>query len=313
MKRIFSKTLFFAGLLWAPLNGYAQEEDQEIIVEQSAEVFLDEYSDAFQENFFEALKQKGIENYDKAINLFLACKQIDAENKVVDHELAKVYMQDKQYVIAEEYAITALQSAPENLWYLDTAVAISQKQGASLENLQDQIPYSNTKLKENLALIYYQRANYANALKVLKEVKKTTFSEELSAKINDSIEKQKTTTQTVSFSANTNSSGSNDISQYKVRLKGLITANNIAFLLQLSEEALETYPSQPYFYYANGYALNKKAKHRDAIEVLEAALDYMIGDVSLANKIYNELADAYTALHNTVKANMYLRKVKPGF
>ncbi len=313
MKKLISIALFFFGFFWVPFNVFSQEEDSEIKVEQSAEVFLEEYSDAFQENFFEALKQKGIENYDKAINLFLECKRIDAENKVVDHELAKVYMEDKQYVVAEEYAFTALQSAPENLWYLDTAVAISQKQGGSLESLRDQIPYSNAKLKEHLALIYYQRANYANALKVLKDVKKTTFSEDLSYKINDSIEKQKASSQTVSFSATATNSGSNDISQYKVRLKGLITANNIPFLLQLSEEALETYPSQPYFYYANGYALNKKAKHRDAIEVLEAALDYMIGDISLANKIYKELSEAYNAIHNTVKANMYLRKVKPGF
>ncbi len=313
MKNITSITLFFLGFFWVPSNSYGQEEDPEINVEQSSEVFLEEYSDAFQESFFEALKQKGIENYDKAINLLLACKEIDAENKVVDHELAKVYMEDKQYVIAEEYALTALQSAPENLWYLDTAVAISQKQGDALESLRDQIPYSNAKLKENLALVYYQRANYANALKVLNEVKKTTFSEELTNKINDSIEKQKLTSKTVSFSTNDSSSGTNDIAQYQTRIKGLINANNIPFLLQLSEEALETYPSQPYFYFANGYALNKQKKHRDAIEMLETALDYMIGDISLANKIYKELSDAYNAIHNTVKANMYLRKVKPGF
>jgi len=76
---------------------------------------------------------------------------------------------------------------------------------------------------------------------------------------------------------------------------------------------LENYPSQPFFYYARGYALNKKKKHNEAIDVLEAALDYLLDDPSLANKIYQQLADAYTATNNTSKANMYLRKVKPGF
>ena len=54
-------------------------------------------------------------------------------------------------------------------------------------------------------------------------------------------------------------------------------------------------------------------RHGEAVEVLEAALDYVLDDVSLSNKIYTILADAYTALNNTSKANTYLRKIKPGF
>ena len=82
---------------------------------------------------------------------------------------------------------------------------------------------------------------------------------------------------------------------------------------QLADEALESYPLQPFFYYAKGYALNRKSKHKEAVEVLEASLDYLLDDIALANKIYSELADAYTALNNISKANMYLSKVKPGF
>ena len=58
---------------------------------------------------------------------------------------------------------------------------------------------------------------------------------------------------------------------------------------------------------------NKNAKHQEAIEMLETGLDYLVGDVSLANKIYQELSDAYNSLNNSIKANMYLRKIKPGF
>jgi len=82
---------------------------------------------------------------------------------------------------------------------------------------------------------------------------------------------------------------------------------------QQSEEAIESYPSQPYFYYLNGHALNKSAKHKEAVEILEAALDYMLDDVSLLNNIYQELVDAHTALNNSSKANTYLRMIKPGF
>ncbi len=313
MKKKSTLLLIFAGWFLICKPTCAQETDPDIQVEESAEVFLEAYSDEFQENFFEALKQKGIENYDKAINLLLVCKQLDSQNRVVDHELAKVYYEDKQYVLAEDYALAALRSAPENLWYLDTLVEISQKQGSSFAALSTKIPYTNPKLKENLALIYYKRANYNNALKILKEVKKTTFSEDLTSKINDSIKKQEVNNESVSFTATVQNSGTRDLDMYKTRLKGLIAANSLPLLLQLSEEALETYPSQPYFYYAHGYALNKREKYRDAVEILEASLDFMIDDISLANKIYKELSDAYNALHNSVKANMYLRKIKPGF
>ena len=54
-KRSAISAAVLATFFVAPI--YAQEE-QEIDIEQSAEVFLEEYSDAFQENFFEGLKQR---------------------------------------------------------------------------------------------------------------------------------------------------------------------------------------------------------------------------------------------------------------
>jgi tetratricopeptide (TPR) repeat protein len=81
----------------------------------------------------------------------------------------------------------------------------------------------------------------------------------------------------------------------------------------VSNEALENFPAQPYFYYARGLALNKKNKFREAVSILEASLDYMLDDIPLANKIYKELYEAYTGLNNPEKANVYLRKVNPGF
>lgn len=154
---------------------WGMAQDQEINIEDSAEVFLEEYSDAFQENFFEALKQKGIENYDKAINLLLECKLIDSTSHVVDHELAKVYFLEEQYIAGQEYAIAALLSEPTNLWYLNTLVTTIQMQGSSLGQTNLNIPFENNKLKENLALIYFKQKNYQKALTVLTDIKKICF------------------------------------------------------------------------------------------------------------------------------------------
>lgn len=289
---------------------WAQNEGLDI--ENSAEVFLEEYSDSFQESFFEALKQKGIENYDKAINLLLECKLLDTHNTVIDHELAKVYYEDKQYLKAQEFAIEALLSEPENLWFLHTLVLISQKQGGSIVNLKSQIPYDNIKLKENLALIYYRQSNFQSALNLLNDLEVNSFTGDLSSKINSSIKKKqlakKRNENQVNKVINTN-----PLEELKGQLENLINTDDIVSLLRLSNESVENYPSQPYFYYTNGYALNKSRKHKEAIEILETALDYMLDDMILENKIYKELVDAYTALNNPSKANMYLRMIKPGF
>jgi len=314
VQKTFSIFLLVLGLLLTPT--YAQEPtpDIDIDIEESAEVFLEDYSDDFQENFFEALKQKGIENYDRAINLLLECKRLDAENRVVDHELAKVYLKEKQYPLAEEYALTALTAEPENLWYANTFVEILSKQNKPLENIKVELPYGYPKFNENLALAYFKKNDYQTALSVLKGATKSKFTSALSAKINSFIEKRQAMVTSTSFSVEKSDTDEpNSFNQYRMRIEGFIQTNNHQLLQQVSEEALENFPSQPFLYYAQGYAMNKNAKHREAIEMLETGLDYLVGDVSLENKIYQELSDAYNSLNNSVKANMYLRKIKPGF
>ena len=149
-------------------------------------------------------------------------------------------------------------------------------------------------------------------MEVLSPLDASTFSDNLESKIKDSIEKQESTAHTAEFT-NVNA-GNIDASQgYKSQIEGLIRINSNVQLLKVSEDALDNYPLQPYFYYAYGYALNKNGKHREAIEVLESGIDYLLNDISLANKIFTQLADAYSAMNNSVKANMYLSKVKPGF
>lgn len=305
--------LFFLGTNFVPALCYAQDK-QEIQIEESAEVFLEDYSDDFQENFFEALKQKGIQNYDRAINFLLECKRLQPDNKVVAYELAKNYHLDKKNIPAQEYAIEALNSDPENYWYLHTLNAIVGKQGNTVSSLENEIPYKNDVLKENLAQIYFKDGKLEAALAVLNTLEGSKQRTALEQEINDSLQKKKAKQQTVSYTARVENATPNSIANYKMRIKGLMNMTTANLLLvQLTEEALESYPSQPYFYYSNGYALNRSKKYRDAIEVLEAALDYLINDIALANKIYKELSDAYSAMSNPSKANMYLSKIKPGF
>jgi len=293
-----------------PLSVIAQEID--LPIEQSAEVYLEEYSDTFQEVFFEALKQKGIENYDKAINLLLECKQADTKNHVVDHELAKVYHLNKQYVLAQDYALSALNAEPGNLWYLNTLVKITQMQGSSISDIKSNIPYHNAELKEHLALIYFKQNNYEGAMGVIREIEASNFTEMLTSKIVDSIKRREARRKKEEKPA-TAEPNINPLEELKSQLSDLMEINDLEGLKQLSEDALENYPSQPFMYYSNGYVLNRIGEYEEAAEILEAALDFMLDDVPLMNKIYQELVDSYTAMNNPSQANMYLRMIKPRF
>ena len=301
--------IFALGLVLIPRSGCAQ--DDEIREEGSADVFLEEYTDEFQEKFFEALKQKGIENYDRAINLFLECKRLDPDNSVLDHELAKAYLASKQLDLAQQYGIAALNARPDNFWVLNNLVDIAQRQGLDLDVVKDRIPYNNAKLQENLATIYFKRENYESALKILNGMQVSAFSKDLSSRINSSMENRenaKIKKDTIVVTVEKE----NPMDVYISNIAGYLAKSDFINAASVSGEALENFPAQPYFYYAYGLSLNKVKKYKEAIDILESGLDYLLDDVYLANKMYKELVDAINALGNSSKANMYLSKLKSG-
>ncbi|WP_350293430.1 hypothetical protein [uncultured Croceitalea sp.] len=308
------RSCFFIGIsvlsLLISRPSYAQEE--ELQVEESSEVFLEEYTDEFQENFFEALKQKGIQNYDRAINLLLECKRLDANSVVIDHELAKAYLLDKKYISAQQFAIEALITEPKNYWYLDTLVSILEKQSNAIDAVKATIPFNEVKLQENLALIYYKKRKYQEALKILKGISNSDFKEQLTLKINDSLNKplEQPTVKSSGFVIVDNEPTTKGL---EMSIKNQLKLEQYRIVEKTAKDAVEAYPLQPYFYYAYGLALHKNNKNSQAIEVLETSLDYLFDDISLANKVYKTLADAYTKMNNFSKANLYLSKIKPGF
>ncbi|MEQ8219534.1 MAG: hypothetical protein RIM68_04355 [Arenibacter sp.] len=301
--------IFALGFVLIPRPSCAQEN--EIKEEESAEVFLEEYTDEFQEKFFEALKQKGIENYDRAVNLLLECKLLDPNNSVLDHELAKAYLASKQVVLAQQYGISALNASPDNFWVLNTIVDIMQRQGLGLDVVKDKIPYNNVQLQENLALIYFKQENYENALKILNGIKNTVFSKELTSKIYNSI-KSRENSENQKDTVIVKVEKENPTDNYLSIISGYLAKSDFKSAASVSEEAIENFPAQPYFYYAYGLSLNKIKKHKEAIAILESGLDYLLDDIDLANKMYKELVDANNALGNSSKANMYLSKLKSG-
>ena len=276
--------------------------------QESAEVFLEEYTDQFQECFFEALKQKSISNYDKAINLLLKCSEYSSNQNVLDYELARVYFADRQYLQAQDYALRALNAQPENPWILNTLMDIMRAQGNDLFLLREQIPWDNMVLRNNLASLYYQKQDYANAQKTLKTLPESIFREQLERKIGYSLKKQRELNTTTAITPRP----ANPLEALRMELEELQSSEQFGLLESKAGEALERYPAQPWVYYLYGFALHRNGKSSEASGILESALDFLIDNKELQQKIYKELAAVYTALGNPSKANMYLSKIKSG-
>ena len=71
----------------------------------------------FENNFFEALKQKAIENYDKAIISLEKCVQKEPNNPEVYYQLGVNYLNQKNYVEAENAFQKAVDLEPKQRWY----------------------------------------------------------------------------------------------------------------------------------------------------------------------------------------------------
>ena len=114
IKYVFLGLLLF-GILGIPKGMYAQDKPPKDD--------LGNVSDDFQENFFEALKQKGIENYELALNALdkaeVAAKDNEENKAVVYFEKGKNLTALKRFEEAEINYNLVLDWSPEKLDVLE--------------------------------------------------------------------------------------------------------------------------------------------------------------------------------------------------
>lgn len=133
---------------------------------------LGEVEDLEQEYFFEALKQKGIENYDRAVTALLKCIDFDDSKSVYYFELGKNYNQLKNFGQAEDALKQAVKMEPDNEWYLDELYDIYAQQNEydkAIKTVKQLVKY-HPDYQEDLATLYVRTKNYNEALKILDEM-----------------------------------------------------------------------------------------------------------------------------------------------
>ncbi|WBL22419.1 tetratricopeptide repeat protein [Zunongwangia sp. HRR-M8] len=249
MKNIF--ILAFLGILFlVPGKAFAFFQQKE---ENSAAVNTDlgEVDDAFQEYFFEALKQRGIENYKKSNTALQKCLAIDDNEAIVYYEMAKNYYSLEAYNKAKPNFIKALELKPkdENILgdYYENEIAAVDYESA-IVILRDLIKIDK-KYREDLADLYILSDHYDSALSLI-----------------DSLDQQY---------------GKNS---YRTRMRRQIYArtNNIDAQISSLEKAIQENPEDEQNYLNLIYVYSDEDMDEEAFDTAQELLKYSPGS-SLAH------------------------------
>lgn len=167
MKKQFYILILLIGILFNPLTSYAQVD-----FSKRPDDDLGNVEDEFQEYFFEALKQKGIENYDRAVDALQKCLNLNSKLPVIYFELGKNYNKLKNFGAAERNLKKAISMQPDNVWFLDELYDVYFQQNDiknALKTIKQLVKY-HPDYKEDLASLYVREEKYKQALSILDEL-----------------------------------------------------------------------------------------------------------------------------------------------
>ncbi len=167
MKQKIYILFFIFGMLILPQVNYAQVD-----FNKKPDDDLGNVEDEFQESFYEALKQKGIENYDRSVEALLKCIELDDDVPVLYFELGKNYIKLKNFGDAEKALKKAVSLEPDNEWYLDELYDYYASQNdydKAIKTVKQLVKY-HPDYKEDLASLYARTEKYDEALALLDEL-----------------------------------------------------------------------------------------------------------------------------------------------
>jgi tetratricopeptide (TPR) repeat protein len=162
------KNVFLAlllGMFFIPISLLAQGEPEDIAID----------SDAFQDHFYEAIKQKGIENYDKAIESLEKCIAIEPNNATLYFELGRNYALQKKYKDAYDNYQKVTQIDPKNRWAWVGMYDVcydTRDYNQAIIIVQKLIEFKQ-EYKEDLTSLYMNTQQFDKALLLINELNET--------------------------------------------------------------------------------------------------------------------------------------------
>ncbi|PKP14059.1 MAG: hypothetical protein CVU08_02055 [Bacteroidetes bacterium HGW-Bacteroidetes-3] len=276
----------------------------------------------FQTYFFEALKQKAIKNYNKAIESLELCSEIDSSNVSVLFEFSKNHLELNNYFEAELFIDKALALEPENRYLLQHKVAVLKAQrnfGKAIE-MQKEIVQLQPKENEELVFLYIQNQNFDLAEDLISKMEENAMSTLKLKSFKNYLDNRKLLQQ--------NEEKNQDIAyknmdieslkktyskskEYKI-MQEILSEEAKEELFEIvyadSKAALELFPEQPYLYKMNGFALNKLGKYKEAIAVLSLGIDFVIDNSAMEADFYEQLSISHEKLGNKSEALKYRQR-----
>lgn len=313
MKANFLHQFALLGILIISVTAHAQKKN----LEEDAAL-------NFQTHFFEALKQRAINNYSKAIESLEKCVEIDLDNDAVEFEFAKNYLLLKNYKQADTFINKALERDSNNIYLLQHKVKILKEQGGLKEAIeyQKRIIELQPKFSDDLVLLYIQDKNYHLAESLIEKIGKNAQSTTKTKFYKTFLEKQKEP-QKSSAKSEAPSLENTDIETlrklYKEKrdfivLKELLIKEAKEEVFELlnsdSQTALELFPAQPIVYKMNGLSLFQLGKYNESISVLTIGIEFVIDDKIMEADFYELLSKNYLSLDNKSESEKYKQKAE---
>ncbi len=276
----------------------------------------------FQTYFFEALKQKAIKNYNKAIESLELCSEIDSSNVSVLFEFSKNHLELNNYFEAELFIDKALSLESGNRYLLQHKVAVLKAQrnfGKAIE-VQKKIVQLQPKENEELVFLYIQNQNFDLAEDLISKMEENAMSTLKLKSFKNYLDNRKLLQQ--------NEEKNQDIAyknmdieslkktyskskEYKI-MQEILSEEAKEELFEIvyadSKAALELFPEQPYLYKMNGFALNKLGKYKEAIAVLSLGIDFVIDNSAMEADFYEQLSISHEKLGNKSEALKYRQR-----
>lgn len=137
-------------------------------------------SDEFENYYYESLKQKGIENYDKAIEALEKCKNIQPENPIVFFELGKNYLSQKKYKDAYDNfeKVTKIDSKNRWAWVGMYDVCYDTRDFNQAIVIVQKLVEFKLEYREDLVSLYMNTKQFDKALDLINELNETVGKSE---------------------------------------------------------------------------------------------------------------------------------------
>ena len=282
MKFFRSHILLFSFAIYFGSNFCAQAQTDSLAIakQEINQDNLGNVTDKFQEYFFQALSQRGIENYEKAISALKKCAEIQPNNVAVFYELGKNYKALEEFDLAEKNLKKALSEKKENidiLTELYDVYYLTQNYTKAIE-VATKLSQYNIDYYEDLANLYVRVEDYQNALDALDYIDEregeSDYRDALRGKIfaenpDKSLEETYLLEQLENNPSATNS--------YLALMYFYATQNKLEKTYQIAEQLLEKYPDSKEAHYALYKKYLAEYKDDEAVKSMKTVLESDLG------------------------------------